>query len=259
MQEYQDIITSQKGATQFIYLNRPATYNALNKNILLEIAAAVNAANEDPEIRAIVLSATGTKAFCSGADLKEGITMRPSDSLDQYYHPAILAIRNAQKPVIGALNGVAAGAGASIAIACDYLLAKDTASLAFLFVKIGLIPDCGASYYLPQVLGVKKAFEYLSTGKTITAQDGLSFGLINEIVAEADFDNRVEAIASEFAQLPTTSIRLIKKMLANAGQNTFEQAISLEAESQDIAVQTKDAAEGVMAFLQKRKPNFIGK
>jgi 2-(1,2-epoxy-1,2-dihydrophenyl)acetyl-CoA isomerase len=243
-----------------ITLNRPEVYNALNPLLIQEITKAFTLAGEDATIRVVVLTGTGEKAFCSGADLKIGITITASlgESLRENYNPMILSIRNLAKPVICRLNGVAAGAGCSLALACDVIIASETARLSQIFVNIGLVIDAGSSFFLPRLIGSQKAFELASTGRIVEAKECLELGLVNRVVPLNEFDLVVEQTAQMYAQGATMAIGLIKKMLNQSYHSTLEQMLSLEADSQDIAGKSNDFKEGVSAFLQKKKANFKG-
>ena len=258
---YQHLLYEIQGGICQITLNRPQVYNALSPDLIQEITRAFEAATQDDAVRVVVLTGAGEKAFCSGADLKAGMGNATSlgDSLRQGYNPMILAVRNIPKPVICRLNGIAAGAGCSLALSCDVIVAVETASLSQIFVNIGLIMDAGSSYFLPRMIGSQKAFELCSTGRIVKADECLSLGLVNQVVSVESFDTTVNALATQYAQAPTQAIGLIKKVMNQSSTSTLAEMLELEAQSQDIAAKTKDAGEGIMAFLQKRKANFIGK
>ena len=243
-----------------ITLNRSEVYNALNSALIQEITKAFIQAGEDSTIRVVVLTGTGDKAFCSGADLKNGLGNSTSlgESLRNNYNPMILSIRNLAKPVICRLNGVAAGAGCSLALACDVIVASETARMSQIFVSIGLIIDAGSSYFLPRLIGSQKAFELASTGRIVEAKECLELGLVNNVVAQNELDLVVNHTAKMYAKSPTQAIGLIKKMLNQSYHSTLEQMLELEAVNQDIAGKTGDFVEGVTAFLGKKTPNFKG-
>lgn len=243
-----------------IVLNRPEVYNALSPALIQEITQAVETAAESLEVRVIVITGAGEKAFCSGADLKAGVGNAASlgESLRKNYNPMILAIRNAPKPVICRLNGIAAGAGCSLALACDSIIAAENASMSQIFVNIGLIMDAGSSYFLPRLVGSQKAFELCSTGRIVAAEECLALGLVNQVVTNDALDGAVQQLALQYAQAPTKAIGLIKKVLNHSGNSSLEQMLELEAVYQDEAAQTQDFMEGVSAFLQKKRPNFKG-
>jgi 2-(1,2-epoxy-1,2-dihydrophenyl)acetyl-CoA isomerase len=243
-----------------IMLNRPEVYNALNPALIQEITQAFTEAGEDKAIRVVVLTGTGDKAFCSGADLKNGMNNTTSlgDSLRSGYNPMILSIRNLAKPVICRLNGIAAGAGCSLALACDIIIASEAARMSQIFVSIGLIMDAGSSYFLPRLIGSQKAFELASTGRIVEAEECLELGLVNKVVAINELDLVVNQTAKMYAKSATQAIGLIKKVLNQSSQSTLAQMLELEAVNQDIAGKTDDFIEGISAFLGKKLPDFKG-
>ena len=243
-----------------ITLNRPEVYNALSSALIQEITNTFTQAGDDPSVRVVVLTSMGNKAFCSGADLKNGMnnTMSLGDSLRSGYNPMILAIRNLEKPVICGLNGIAAGAGCSLALACDVIIASDTARMSQIFVSIGLIIDAGSSFFLPRLLGSLKAFELASTGRMVEAKECLDLGLVSKVVPATELDFVVNQTAKMYAKSATKAIGLIKKVLNQSYHSTLEQMLELEATNQDIAGKTNDFVEGVSAFLGKKLPEFKG-
>jgi 2-(1,2-epoxy-1,2-dihydrophenyl)acetyl-CoA isomerase len=244
-----------------ITLNRPEVYNALNLALIQEITIAFTQAGEDNSVRVVVLTGTGDKAFCSGADLKNGMSDATNlgDSLRSRYNPMILSIRNLAKPVICRLNGVAAGAGCSLALACDVIIASETARMSQIFVNIGLIIDAGSSYFLPRLLGSQKAFELASTGRMVEAKECLELGLVNKVVAQNELDLVVNQAAEMYAKSATKAIGLIKKVLNQSYHSSLEQMLELEAVNQNIAGNSEDYREGLTAFLGKRKVDFKGR
>jgi len=257
--QYLKFETSNGVAT--ITLNRPEVYNALNNEITFELQDAFRALAKDENARVVVLASEG-KAFCSGQDLKSGAAEGKRsflESLHKRYNPLILGMRNLPKPIICKLNGVAAGAGCSIALACDIIVAAEEASLIEVFINIGLVPDSGSSYFLPRMVGMAKAFELCSTGKKITAIEALELGLVNKVVKLEELSDAVKSYTDYFAQAPTRAIGLIKKMLNKSSTSTLEEMLEYEAYLQEIAGATQDHQEGVKAFLEKRKPSFLGK
>lgn len=243
-----------------ITLNRPDVYNALNPALIQEITQAFLQAGEDSSVRVVVLTGMGDKAFCSGADLKSGMNSSTSlgDSLRSGYNPMILSIRDLAKPVICRLNGIAAGAGCSLALACDVIIASETARMSQIFVSIGLIIDAGSSYFLPRLLGSQKAFELASTGRIVEAKECLELGLVGKVVPQSELDLVVSYTANVYAKSATQAVGLIKKVLNQSYHSTLEQMLELEAINQDIAGQTQDFMEGVSAFLGKKSPDFKG-
>ena len=244
-----------------ITLNRPEVYNALNDEITFELQDAWKAVAKDEAVRVVVLTGEG-KAFCSGQDLKaEPAEKKRSfmDSLQKRYNPIIRAMRNLPKPILCRLNGVGAGAGCSLALACDMIVASEDATLIEVFVNIGLVPDSGSSYFLPRLVGMAKAFELCAMGGKVKATEALSLGLVNKVVPAAQLDSAVKEYTDYFANAPTKAIGIIKKMLNKSTTGTLDDLLEYEAYSQEIAGATHDHQEGVKAFLEKRKPVFNGK
>ncbi|WP_394992301.1 enoyl-CoA hydratase/isomerase family protein [Emticicia sp.] len=259
---YENIIFETSEGIATITLNRPQVYNALSSALIKEITKAVEIAANDESIRAIILTGSGDKAFCSGADLKAGMDSgftSLGESLRENYNPMICAIRNAEKPVICRMNGVAAGAGMSLALACDLIIANKDAYMSELFVGIGLMPDAGSMFFLPRVVGMQKAFELCSTGRKIYMDEALGLGLVCKAVAYETLDETLSEIISYYKTAPTKAIGLMKKVLNQSFNCTVNEILEQEAQNQDILGKTHDFAEGVMAFLQKRKPVFKGK
>ena len=257
---FQNLIYEVKEGICTITLNRPAVYNALNPVLILEITNAFIQAGNDKEVRVVVLTGTGEKAFCSGADLKGSMNNTTSlgDSLRSGYNPMILSIRNIAKPVICRLNGIAAGAGCSLALACDVIIASENARMSQIFVNIGLIIDAGSSYFLPRLLGSQKAFELASTGRIVEAKECFELGLVNKVVALNELDSVINQTAKMYAKSATQAIGLIKKVLNQSYHSTLEQMLELEAVNQNIAGKSDDFIEGISAFLGKTMPNFKG-
>ncbi|MET3126163.1 2-(1,2-epoxy-1,2-dihydrophenyl)acetyl-CoA isomerase [Arcicella rosea] len=257
---YQHLIYQVQNGVCTITLNRSEVYNALNTLLVQEITQAFEVAKADDFVRVVVLTGAGEKAFCSGADLKSGMTNATSlgDSLRKNYNPMILAIRNLPKPVICRLNGTAVGAGCSLALACDMIIAAENAKMSQIFVSIGLIMDAGSSFFLPKLVGSQKAFELCSTGRVVEAQECLALGLVNSVVTPENLDLAVSNMANQYANASTSAIGLIKKVLNQSSFSTLEEMLELEAINQDLAGKTQDFEEGVTAFLQKRKPSFKG-
>lgn len=244
-----------------ITLNRPEVYNALNDGITYELQDVLKKISRDDSIRVVVLTGEG-KAFCSGQDLKaaSGDEKRSFlDSLHKRYNPIISAMRGLPKPIICRLNGVAAGAGCSLALACDMIIASEDATLIEVFINIGLVPDSGSSYFLPRLVGMAKAFELCSMGSKVKASEALQLGLINRVATADQLDAVVKEYTRYFAQAPTKSIGLIKRMLAKSATSTLDEMLEYEAYCQEIAGTSGDYKEGVTAFLEKRKPDFKGK
>ena len=249
-----------KDGVATITLNRPDVYNALNNEITYELQAAFKDAKRNNEVRVVVLTGEG-KAFCSGQDLKAS-SAEPnrsfSDSIHKRYNPIIKAIRNLPKPVICRLNGVAAGAGCSFAIACDIVVASESAKLIEVFVNIGLVLDSGSSYFLPRLLGSSKAFELATMGTRVSGKEAEAMGLINKCVPHESLDEAVKVYTDYYAKAPTKAVCLMKKMLNKSQGATLSEMLDYEAYNQDIAGATFDHKEGVQAFLDKRLPEFKG-
>jgi 2-(1,2-epoxy-1,2-dihydrophenyl)acetyl-CoA isomerase len=253
-----EVETSRDGAVLTITLNRPDVLNAFNSAMHRGLAAALKDAR-DGGVRAVVLTGAG-RGFCVGQDLTEfreasgDIGSRLRDN----YHPNIRAIRALEKPVIAAVNGAAAGAGMSLACACDLRIAADTASFVPAFINIGLIPDSGGSYFVTRILGPARAFEWLTSGRKLTAAEAHAWGLVNEVVAGDALAGHASERAAQLAELPTRGIGMTKRLLDHATHASLEEQLEWEAQLQAAATQTEDFKEGVAAFLEKRPPRFCG-
>ena len=253
-----DVEITRDGAVLTITLNRPDVLNALNKSMHDGIYAGLQQA-KDPSVRAVVITGAG-RGFCVGQDLQEFSSGAGSvaDNLRENYHRTVLAIRSLEKPVIAAVNGPAAGAGMSLAFACDVRIASDGASFVPAFVNIGLVPDSGGSWLVRRVLGTARAFEWLATGRRLPADEAREWGVVSEVVPAAELAERTKEVADLFAAMPTRAVWETKRLLDNAETATFEQQLELEATTQAELVQTPDFREGVAAFLEKREPGFTG-
>lgn len=258
---YQFLLYTLQDGVATITLNRPDVFNALNDEITYELQDALNQVAKDDNVRVVVLTGAG-KAFCSGQDLKAASGQQKRsfiDSLHKRYNPIIRAMRNLPKPIVCRLNGVAAGAGCSLALACDVIVAQEEAQLIEVFVNIGLVPDSGSSFFLPKLVGMNKAFELCSMGTRVKAKEAHAMGLINKTVPAEELDSAVKFYTDYYAQAPTKAIGLMKKMLNRADSSTLEDMLEYEAYCQEIAGGSADYKEGVQAFLEKRKANFKGK
>jgi len=245
-----------------IHFNRPEVYHAINDLMATEINEAVKQTAKNEDIRVLVISATG-KAFCSGQDLKE-MGEIPADfsfaeTVKRKYNPIITGLRQLSKPVIAKVQGVAAGAGCSLALAADVIIASDQASFAELFVQIGLVLDSGSSFFLPRLVGYAKAFELSTLGDKISALEAEKIGMINKVVAAEELDQAVAEMALRYSKMPTKSIGLIKRMLNRSFESSLDQMLEMEMYFQEIAGRTLDFREGFTAFKEKRKPVFVGK
>ncbi len=244
-----------------IALNRPEIYNALNDEITFELQDALKDVSNDEGIRVVVLTGEG-KAFSSGQDLKAALKVPGrsySGSIHLRYNPIIRAIRNMPKPVLCRLNGVAAGAGCSLALACDMIIASEEATLSELFIAIGLVMDSGSSFFLPKLVGPQKAFELSTMGTRLTAQEAYELGMVNKVVPASALDDAMKAYTDYYVQAPTKTIGLMKKMINKSFNSSLEEMLEYEAYCQEIAGRTEDHKEGVQAFMEKRKPQFKGK
>jgi 2-(1,2-epoxy-1,2-dihydrophenyl)acetyl-CoA isomerase len=243
-----------------ITLNRPEVFNAFDDQQSYELQDALKQVTRDVNVRVVILTGAG-RAFCSGQDLKAiaGAEKRSlADSLHKRYNPIIRAMRELPKPIICRLNGVAAGAGCSLALACDYVVASTEASLIEVFVNVGLVLDSGSSYFLPRLVGMRKAFELSTLGTKVKADEALRLGLVNQVVAPEELDAAVQEIAERYASAPTKAIGLMKKMLNKSFESSLDEMLDYEAYCQEIAGNSADNREGVAAFNEKRKPVFTG-
>lgn len=244
-----------------ITLNRPESYNAFNEKMKLELLAALKHAATDPAVRCLVVTGAGEKAFCSGQDLKEHAGQKRSlkESLQQSYNPIIRQIRTIEKPVIAMINGVAAGAGCSLALACDMRIMAGTAKLIEVFIRIGLVPDTGSHWFLPRLAGMARAFEYAATGRDISAEEAERSGLVNRVVPPEELKPATMALARSLAAGPTRAIGMIKRTLNRSLTSDLDTLLEYEAAMQQAASETEDHREGVAAFLEKRPARFSGK
>lgn len=253
-----EVLTARHGAVLTITLNRPDVYNALNRPLQHAFRAALQEAGDDA-IRAVVVTGAG-RGFCAGQDLREFSELSGSvaDALEDTYHPNVRLLRSLEKPVIAAVNGAAAGAGLSLALACDIRIASDAASFTPGFAGIGLVPDAGGTWFLHRLLGFSRAFEWMSSNRKLAAEEALAWGLVSEVVPAASFEQRVAEAAASWAALPTRAVAMTKRLFEHAHGATLEQQLALEADLQGQAAGTADFAEGVSAFLEKRPPRFTG-
>ena len=250
---------SDHAGVRTLTLNNPERLNALDTKMLLQLRQALEAADTDQTVRVVVLTGAG-RGFCAGQDLQAGLTSGGNPQfqahLEEYYNPVVTAIRQLTKPVLAAINGVAAGAGASLALACDIRLASEETRWIQSFSNLALIPDAGGTWLLPRVVGWGRAFELMALAEKLDAQQGLELGLCQQVYPAAEFADKVQRYAEALAARPAGALALTKQALNAAYANTLEQSLQLEAELQQQAGQSKEFAEGVQAFLEKRAPNW---
>ena len=243
-----------------ISLDRPDKYHSFVREMALQLQDKLAECDEKKEVRAILITASG-KALCAGQDLAEAIDPSiPSISkiIQEHYNPIIRKIRTIEKPVVAAVNGVAAGAGASVALACDIVVATESASFIQAFSKIGLIPDSGGTFFLPRLIGMQKAAALMMTAEPISANDAKNMGMIYKVFSDDTFEIESWELVSKLAQMPTKGLGLTKRLLNASSSNNLEEQLNMEDECQVIAANTADFKEGVQAFLEKRKANFKG-
>lgn len=257
--QLETVKTSIRNHVKYITLNRPEKMNAFNSEMNKDIIKALKDAGKNDDVRAIVITGEG-RAFCSGEDLS-GVheNLNHADEIRRRYNPMVVALAKLEKPVIAAVNGAAAGAGMSLALACDFRVASEKASFIEAFIHVGLVPDSGSLYYLPRIVGYAKAMELAVLGEKITAEEALTLGLVSKIFSVETFEKNVSAFAERMASLPTKSIGLIKRYMRQSYENTLDQMLENEAFAQRTAGLTEDHQEGINAFLNKRKPEFTGK
>jgi 2-(1,2-epoxy-1,2-dihydrophenyl)acetyl-CoA isomerase len=254
-----EVETSRAGAVLTITLNRPDSYNAFTTSMHAALYGALEEAASD-EVRAVVITGAG-KGFCAGQDISEfrGLDHEVGEHLEATYHPNIRTIRALEKPVIAAVNGAAAGAGLSLACACDYRIAADGAGFVPGFIGIGLVPDSGGSYFIARLLGASRAFAWMSSNRKLTAAEAQTWGLVDEVVEAESLADRASELAADYAARPTRAIGMTKRLFDHAQTATLDQQLALEAQLQTAATKTADFAEGVTAFLEKRPPSFTGR
>ncbi|GGK68437.1 enoyl-CoA hydratase-related protein [Rufibacter glacialis] len=241
-------------------LNRPHVFNSFNREMALALQERLRQCAEDEAVRAVVLTGEG-KAFCAGQDLAEATgagSMEISEIVVQHYNPIILLLRALPKPVVAAVNGVAAGAGANLALACDLVVAKESALFIQAFSKIGLIPDSAGTFFLPRLVGLQRASALMMTGEKVSAQQAVQMGMIYQAFPDDIFENEAKTLVLKLAQMPTKGLAYTKQLLNQTFENNLEEQLHQEAVYQQKAGKTQDFQEGVEAFIQKRTPNFTG-
>jgi len=265
MSDEKILLTEKKNGVGIITLNRPDKLNAFSDELTFQLQDALKEMEKDKEVRAIILTAAG-RGFCAGQDLQsrsiaQEMGERPSlgDSIRRRYNPIVIKLRRIEKPIIAAVNGVAAGAGASIAFACDYRIVTDKVNFIQSFTKVGLIPDSGATFILTRLVGLTKAFELMLSADKLSAEEALNLGIINKIVSEDDLMKEAVALAEKLAAGPTKAFGLTKRAVNRAVFDDLEELLEYEASLQEIAGRSDDFAEGVKAFVEKRTPQYTGK
>ncbi len=253
------VLTVRDGSVLTITLNRPEVYNAINRAMHDGLAAALEQA-ADPAVRAVVLTGAG-RGFCSGQDLREFQELPGGvrEALEQTYHPNVRAMRALEKPVIAAINGPCAGAGLSLACACDVRIASSEASFVPGFIGIGLVPDAGSTWFIHRLLGFSRAFEWMVSNRRLSAAEALVWGLVSQDIPADRFEDRVFELADWYAERPTRAVAMTKQLFEHAFSATLEDQLELEAALQQAATETEDFPEGVQAFLEKRLPAFRGR
>lgn len=245
----------------WVRLNRPEVFNSFNREMALLFQSELDQCEADQNIRAIVITGNG-KAFCAGQDLKEVTSPELNPGfrkiLEEHYNPIIKRIRAINKPIIAAVNGVAAGAGANIALACDIVIAVEGVAFIQAFSKIGLVPDSAGTFFLPRLIGFQKASALMMLGDKVSAEEAERLGMVYKVVSQDSFSETIKEISSTLAMMPTKALGYTKQLLNASMENTLEEQLSMESKLQIASAQTEDYAEGVAAFVEKRKPKFKG-
>ncbi|MEI8278256.1 MAG: enoyl-CoA hydratase-related protein [Bacteroidota bacterium] len=255
------ILFHKENGVAYISLNRPDKYNSINREMALALQKQLDICANDDNVRCIYFTGTG-KGFCAGQDLSEAIDpngLKIDQIVEEHYNPIITLLRAIEKPIIAAVNGVAAGAGANIALACDIVMASQSATFIQAFSKIALIPDSGGTYFLPRLVGMQRAAAHMMLADKVTADEAVSMGMIYKAFPDESFEAESKKVALNLAQMPTKSIGLTKRLLNSTFNNSLHQQLQAEKEMQVAAAASEDFGEGVKAFLEKRKPAFTGK
>ncbi|SPJ19129.1 1,2-epoxyphenylacetyl-CoA isomerase [Prolinoborus fasciculus] len=261
--DYQTIIVEEKNAVGYLTFNRPKQLNSFNETMHQEVSKVIKAWAKDSQIRAVVISAEG-RGFCAGQDLNDRVVDPNADapdlglSIEKYYNPLIKLITEMPKPVICAVNGVAAGAGANIALACDIVVAAKSASFIQAFCRLGLVPDSGGTWFLPRLVGRAQAMGLAMLGDKIPAERAVQLGMIWQVVEDEQLQAEAKKLAEHLAQQPTYGLSLIKKAIHAAADNNLDEQLILERDLQRMAGRSSDYKEGVQAFMQKRTPEYKG-
>lgn len=259
-ENYQNILFSKQDGVGIITLNRPSRYNAIDTAMCIELQEAFKAARDDSGIKALLIKSCG-RAFCSGGDIKEMIAENDTsmahimEHTRSYQDMAKLLIEF-PKPTVCAVQGAAAGAGFSIALACDVIIGSDEAKFSQSFVQVGLVPDCGSTYLLSRLIGRAKAKDLVFSGRTVNAEEALELGILTKLVSGKELDAIAFAVAAEYAKGPSLAMSLAKKAIDSSLESTLEMALETETAAQCICFSTEDHQEGIRAFIEKRKPNF---
>ncbi|PTV44763.1 2-(1,2-epoxy-1,2-dihydrophenyl)acetyl-CoA isomerase PaaG [Acinetobacter pittii] len=262
--DYQNIIAEEKNGVGYLTFNRPKALNSFNVDMHREVAEVLNLWTKNPDVRCVVISGEG-RGFCAGQDLGDRVVDPNADapdlgySIETYYNPLIKTIVNMPKPVICAVNGVAAGAGANIALACDLVIAAKSANFVQAFCRLGLVPDSAGTWFLPRAVGHARAMGLTLLGDKLPAETAKEWGMIWDVVEDAELKTKVTELAERLAKQPTLGLSLIKKAIHQSSNNTFDEQVLLERDLQRIAGRSEDYREGVQAFMNKREPNFKGR
>ncbi|MFX6480100.1 2-(1,2-epoxy-1,2-dihydrophenyl)acetyl-CoA isomerase PaaG [Acinetobacter baumannii] len=262
--DYQNIIAEEKNGVGYLTFNRPKALNSFNVHMHREVAEVLNLWTKNPDVRCVVISGEG-RGFCAGQDLGDRVVDPNAEapdlgySIETYYNPLIKTIVNMPKPVICAVNGVAAGAGANIALACDLVIAAKSANFVQAFCRLGLVPDSAGTWFLPRAVGHARAMGLALLGDKLSAETAKEWGMIWDVVEDAELKTKVTELAERLAKQPTFGLSLIKKAIHQSSNNTFDEQMLLERDLQRIAGRFEDYREGVQAFMNKREPNFKGR